>query len=452
MVDRLIRRDETGPARTVHMAARIMVVAATGAAVLAVHGTSLGYPLFYDDYSWLALSDEDGWLVDALIPDGGASIYRPGVALWFAGMKAVFGVSALPYHLVALGFLVGAALVVRWLGLELGLGNVAATATGILYGASAPLTLTTVWASAAGSSLAVALAVGSVALVCRRGARRQLGAVVMLAAAILIRDVTVVTPALAVLVLVARSPNRRGVTAALAQTWRLWLVAAAYVALRAAFGAVGAGGGAYTIDFIGGHMMTNLTTLMMHASRFGLTDSVSEGTPASSLLRAWDVIFWLSIFGAGIWALRRRFYLPLAGIAWFFVALAPVLVLRNHPMGTYYLDMATAGLALTLGSLISMVRLASAVTGVAVGAFVLAQAGAVQVWQVNSYFGSVVVERGRALQEIAATQRPRGGELVVATHCARDREFSRRGDLFRVLRSDPELRVRFELVQPESCG
>jgi hypothetical protein len=105
---------------------------------------------------------------------------------------------------------------VRWLGLEL--GNIAATASGALYGAFAPLTLTTMWASAAGSSLAVALAVASIALICRPSARRQLGAAVLLAAAILVRDATVVAPALASLVLAARCRDQLGVTTVIRRT------------------------------------------------------------------------------------------------------------------------------------------------------------------------------------------------------------------------------------------
>jgi hypothetical protein len=431
-------------------------VLAPGAAVLAVHGTSISYPFFYDDYGWLALPDHAGWLGALMTPESGASIYRPGLGLWFAGTRAMFGISAVPFHVFALAFLIAAALAVRWLALELGIGNLAATATGALYGAFAPLAVTTIWASAAGSSLAVALAVASIALVCRPSARRQIVAAALLAAAILVRDATVVAPAVAGLVLAARSPDREGVKTALRSTWGLWVVAVAYLTMRAALVAVGGNTGPYAVNLLGGHLPSNLLDLMQHVSWLGLRSALlgeiveRDLVGGVSILRAWDVVLWLSIFGAAAWALRRRYLLPLAGIAWFFVSLSPVLVLPNHPMEPYYLDMAAVGLALTVGSLCSMARLTPAVTAVAVGAFILVQVAAVQLFQ-HEWNNSEGVRRTEALQRIAATEQPRAGELVIVTHCPGDREWSRDGDLFRVLQNNPELRVRFEIVEPETC-
>jgi hypothetical protein len=217
--------------------------------------------------------------------------------------------------------------------------------------------------------------------------------------------------------------------------------------MRAALLAQGANSGPSTVDFLGGHLATNLIDLMQHASRFGLPRNVANNI---EILLVWDAVAWLSILGAAAWAFRRRHHLPLAGIAWFFVALSPVLVLPNHPMEGYYLDVAAVGLALTVGSIGSMIRLTPAVAAVAVGVFVLVQAVAVQVFQGYGYFGTIV-KRTVVLQRIAVTERPRGDELVVATHCPLDREWSRDGDVLRVLQNNPELRVRFEIVEPETC-
>lgn len=428
---------------------RVVGLLAPGAAVLAVHGTNLRYPLFYDDYFWLAVSDHHGWLTAVLIPGKGPSIYRPGLALWFAGMRAMFGTSALPYHLVALVFLIAAALAVRWLGLELGLGNPAATVAGALYGAFAPLALTTMWASAAGSSLAVTFAVASIALVCRPSGRRHLWAAFLLGAAILVRDATVVAPAAATFVVAARWSGRPRPALILRRTWGLWFVAGVFLTIRMYMGLLGSNSGPYAVDFFGGDVVRNLRDLMLLVSRLGLQSGIPDAID-NWVLRAWDVIAWVTVFGAVGWALRRHNYLPLAGVGWFFVSLSPVLILPNHGMAPYYLDLGAVGLALTIGSLASMARIPPAAMAVGVGVFALVNAGAVLDFQ-RYGFMTTIVERTEVLEHIAMTERPRAGELVVATHCPEDRVWSRDGDLFRVLQNEPDLRVRFEVIEPETC-
>jgi hypothetical protein len=420
------------------------------AAVLIVHGTNAVYPLIFDDYFWLAVPDHPGWLRDVTTLGSGASIYRPGLALWFAAMRPLFGTSALPYHLFALGFLIAAALAVRWLGLELGFGKLAATGSGIVYGAFAPLSITTMWVSAAGSSLAVALAVASVALVCRPSARRHVLAATLLAAGILVRDATVVTPAVASVVLFARSPDWTGLKTTFQRTWMLWLVAGAFLTARMVLFAQGANSGPYEVDIFGGHVARNLLDLMQEVSWLSLRGALFDEIHPY-VIRAWNVSVWLGLIGAAFWALRRRNYLALAGIGWFFIALLPVVGLPNHAMEPYYLDVAAVGLAVTVGSFIAMVRPSPAVLVSGLVAFVLVQAVAVQVFQ-NGWESSEIVRRAVALEQIASTERPRSGELVVATHCPRDRIWSRNGDLFRVLEDDPDLEVRFETLQPETCG
>jgi hypothetical protein len=212
----------------------------------------------------------------------------------------------------------------------------------------------------------------------------------------------------------------------------------------------GANSGPYEVDFFGGHVPRNVLDLMQEVSWLSLRRALFDEIHPY-VIRAWDVIFWLGLIGAALWALRRRNYLPLAGIGWFFIALLPVVGLPNHEMEPYYLDVAAVGLAVTVGSFIAMVRPSPAVLVSAFIAFVLAQAVAVQVFQ-NGWESSEFVRRAGVLERIALTQRPLAGELVVATHCPRDRTWSRNGDLFRVLRDDSDLEVRFETLQPETCG
>src|SRR3954463_9989121 len=81
------------------------------ASAVIVHGVDVGTRFFYDDFLWLEYPTHHGWLGDALDPHNG--IYRPTLASWFAGMKSLFGVSAVPFHVALLLMLCGVALLLR---------------------------------------------------------------------------------------------------------------------------------------------------------------------------------------------------------------------------------------------------------------------------------------------------------------------------------------------------
>lgn len=61
------------------------------------------------------------------------------------------------------------------------------------------------------------------------------------------------------------------------------------------------------------------------------------------------------ILGSTVWAVYRRRWIPLFGLGWFLLLLAPVLPLRDH-VSSYYLALPVAGLALAGASAVAMAR------------------------------------------------------------------------------------------------
>ena len=434
------RADGAKAPRRIHRGHSTSVLLTIGA-VLVVHGTNVSTRLLSDDYFWLNISNHSGWFGNLVTPGGG--IYRPVLGLWFTGMRTVFGESPLPYHLVALAFMALAALAVRWLALELGLGNVPATIAGVVYGTHAALTLTTFWVSAASSPLAAALAASSVALLCRPTARRCLAATLLLVLAIASRDAAVVTPAIATILLASRCPGWKGLAASLRTTAGLWAVSGGYFVLQALNGAFsGPKTAPYATNYFGRHVIDNALLLMNHAARFGIPP---RGGFEVAALQVWVVTFWLLLLGFSVWAARRGSLLPLAGIACFCVSLVPYVGFTNHSMQRYYLEIALIGLALTIGSLAACAR--PRAVAVLVVSFVLVQIGAVQLFHERTVWNTVI-ERTDSLEDLSMRTPTTNGELVIETPCGKDKEWSRNGDLFRVLRDDPGLRVRFKIVKP----
>jgi hypothetical protein len=419
-------------------------VVAIAAAVLVVHGVHVTQPLYWDDYSWYGLSDHAGWLGRAFTPN--PDVYRPLVAVWFAATRAVFGFSALPYHLMALAFLLSAALMVRVLGLRLGMTGLTATAAGVVYGSFGALTLTTIWASSAGGELAVASAIGAMVLVIDgRSPARVAGAAVLFVVALLLREASVTAPALLLIVALARRGRElrwRDVAAELRHGAVLWIVAAAYVAARLA-GGLPSPSSPYATKLVGGHVVSNAKALLQDAARFGMPLD-------STAARIWDAVFWFAILLASVYVLRRWRPLPLAGLAWFQVACLPVLFLTRHGMEPYYLDIALVGLAISLASLLAcFVRSRRIVAGVLV-AFVALQVVAVRRFDDDGTY-NVAIRRSEAMHDLARTLPVHDGTLVVDTHCPLDTELSKDGELFRVVRDQPALEVRFVIERPQHC-
>jgi hypothetical protein len=183
--------------------------------------------------------------------------------------------------------------------------------------------------------------------------------------------------------------------------------------------------------------------LLQATSRFG----VQFGTSA---IVVWDVIFWATIVGAALLALRRGRLLPIMGLVWFAVACLPVLTLVHHAMDPYYLDFALVGLAITIASLLRIFVRSQAVVIGAVALFVVMQIAAVARFDDTSGVNQQI-ERSEALRKIALTAPIHDHTVTIRTHCARDPDIARHDELVRVVRNNPTLHTRFDILTPHRC-
>jgi hypothetical protein len=254
------------------------------------------------------------------------------------------------------------------------------------------------------------------------------------------------TPVVATVLLAARRPDWRGLVTSIRATTALWVVGGGYVAVRGLLGLFqGHRTEPYAISLFGGHVVDNMLELMRNAALFGLP--LQSGTEASAG-RVWPYVFWFLLIALATWAAWRGAYLPVAGIVCFFMSLVPLAALTNHYMDVYYVDLALVGLAVTVGALVARANLNFIVVVSALFVFVLVQAGAVQLFQERTFYAAII-ERTDFLEEVNRHARVRNGQLVVETPCRLDKEWARDGELFRVLRDDPDLRVRFRFVEAD---
>lgn len=427
---------------------RRLAVLGTVLAVVAVHGANVGYRLFYDDYYWLEdRPSSAGEVIRWFIPNAGGGIYRPVLHAWFQGMRPIFGIDPLPYHLVALAAMISAALAVRWAASALNLSNLPATVSGILVGTHVALAPGTLWSSNAQTPVMIALVGCAMAITFTRadlGAR--IVSAVILALAIMTRDAAVMTPVIAaVLIAFARSTGPRW-KPALLQTVSLWIVAATYGAIRLANGAFSSSdpNSPYRMT-LGSHVFANLRLLMKFTARFGL--SRLDEVAGDLFQRYWHLLFWAAVVVLALLAARRKSYLPVAGIVCFVIGTIPVLGIANKPLSQYYVDLGLIGLGIGVGALTQTfaVRRGVLVTGLIV--FVITQMVCMQAFHSQSGFRGFV-ERTDALEAYSRSTRARDGVLVIRDACPSDRELARGADLFRAIRGDRDLIVRYEVRPP----
>jgi hypothetical protein len=272
--------------------------------------------------------------------------------------------------------------------------------------------------------------------------RREFFAGALLLIAVMTREFTIVAPALAALMLLAQSvAPRREWFSILRRTRALWTVAVVVGATRLALGAASYTG-PYRVQFLGKHLATNLFALLKIAGRFG--------APSTSLvLNAWVVLFWTALIAGVVWSLRRGNRLPAVGLLWFFVSLLPFIVLPNHGTVPYYLALPGVGLALTLASLLEQANVGVRALAASAILFVSIQIVAVHAFDTGSV--KLAIDRSKVMVGAAKTIEERNGSITFVTHCPRDKELSRDGDLFRVVLGQPGLRVVFRVVDPASC-
>lgn len=422
---------------------RWIAIAVTIAAVIVVHGTSVRFRLFYDDYGWLERKPGNvGDVLQWFVPDEG--VYRPLEAAWFQLMRIPFGVHPLPYHLFALAVVVAMALAVRWMALELGLRNVPATVAGIVVGTHAALATSVFWVSDIITPAAVAFAASAIAVSARSSRpKSQVVAGVLLLLALMFRESPIVVPVVATLLLAARDDVTARWRSALHSTIGLWVVAVGFGLVRLAAGSTRAKSDApYRLTF-GHHVISNLRNLVKFTANFGIYEW--RGSAELQFARFWYLIFWAVLFGLALWALTRRSYLPAAGIVAYTIGLLPFLGIANKGMAPYYVEIGLLGLAVAIGALVQTfsVRLGAVIAGVVV--FVVVQIVFVHTFQSRSILRTVLY-RNDVMEEYSDRTPTVDGVLVVKGACPGDEKWTKRGALFRVLRDEPDLEVRFEVT------
>jgi tetratricopeptide (TPR) repeat protein len=210
--------------------------------VLLVWSPSLGNGFAWDDYPLLVDNDalvrpgavQRAFAQHFFAPEGagGATYYRPLVTLSYLLERRVHGLEPFPYHLTNVLLHAGAALLLFWLLVSLGLPPWQAWAGAALFGCHPALAESVAWVSGRTDPLAAFFVLLFLAADLRRRhpAARSL-ALLALAAALLAKESAILAPIIAVLA--ARTGGEKGSRAVRARL-DLAAIAVAYLAVRVA--------------------------------------------------------------------------------------------------------------------------------------------------------------------------------------------------------------------------
>jgi len=330
------RRAATPPQapRVVHEWA---LVAATVALALVVHRHALRAYFSADD---VALFEQ----VRGLAPQGAGPWRWLSLHLYVGSMFHAFGADPGPYH------------VVNWLvhGLDTGLvfavaralggGPLAATLAAGLFGASRLYLPALFQVATFGELAALAGACTALLLARREHLSARIGAALVFAAALLAKEVVALLPA----VLLVTTGKPEPLAARARRAAPMLAVGLAYLAyLALAPGAASAIAGEAYATRLGVNLFHNLMTYTTWSA--DLARSI-PGQVASIDEHAWTGGVWLVLLALIVAAsLYRRTRVPAAGLAWFGLAIAPVLPLLHHTYA-YYLYSPIAGLGIALGA------------------------------------------------------------------------------------------------------
>ncbi len=343
-----------------------LVRAAPLVALVAVHGGALSGFFAADDIDFLMRArglDPTPWPLARLLP---------GAWRWQA-MTALFGANPLPHLALAFALHGACALLATRIALRAGLGRVAAMGAGTLVAATSIAYASTHWASGLGEVLATALTLAALALhvECRHRRSPALAwlAGLSVAAAILSKESAILAPAALWLfdrLVPVTGAGRGAMREVLAGGG---LAAAAAVAVYVASPHVG--GEAYALSWSPAVWLTNLGTYAAWLVRLTdpIRDRVAQSDPSLRMLG----LSVLALWGAGAWLERRAAARPItAGLAWFVLLLAPVLLLERHTY-LYYLVAPWVGVSLALAAVLE--RAAARLPAAAAALVVLAAAG-----------------------------------------------------------------------------
>ncbi|HEY5318784.1 MAG TPA: hypothetical protein VIJ20_12420 [Solirubrobacteraceae bacterium] len=289
---------------------------------------------------------------------GSGHFYRPVWVLWNAG---VYGVSHSPTFAHVLNLVLFAivcaevVLLVRRVA-----GMRAALISGVTFALFPTHGESVAWISGNTDLLAVALGLAAIilALSAKPSLRRELGIAALTALAALAKEIAMVLPALVAILLWASAPDAHGANPR--RYWRpvavmLATVAAVLIPRTLVIGGIGGYGGQALTPVRAAGALASFILGALSAPQIQLLEHpVLFLVPAAALM----------LLAAGVFAARRRrevrtARLALAGLAWFLVALLPVL---NQPLdlntanGDRLLLLPSVGLAIAAGALLGRTR------------------------------------------------------------------------------------------------
>ncbi len=269
--------------------------------------------------------------------------------LFFSAALGVFGLNPLPYHVLNALLHMANVVLLYALARRWGASPAAATLAAGLFGAARPAFSVLQQAVGIGELLALGLVLGALLLSEHRTLAARSTAVGLMIAALLSKEAVLLLP---LVLLLPREPG----TWAQAGPWRERLrVAVPLLLVSVAAGltlVVGHvrdrafGGEAYAMGF-GADLFHNLMTYVGWAFD---TWNPFYDDPGGISREAWRVGLPLAaaLLALGWWT-RSRTRLPLVGLAWAGLTLAPVLPLLHHTYANY-LYAPLAGLALAVGA------------------------------------------------------------------------------------------------------
>jgi hypothetical protein len=420
------------------------VISGLGLLQVCVFGPAFRLPFVFDDYMYLNRVQSGAWWSSAVAWDLHNELFRPGLYLVIGSLHSVFGLRPTAFHVAGAALVLAAAGTVGLVSYRLGLRSGAIAATAV-YALHASMATPIGWASAANSPLAVALALGAVALLL--GRRLRWWNVVLAAAlfllALMTREVVAVVPLMLVVarLLAGRDGWSTRLRSALLRSAPLWGVLVAYTAVRRLAGYELPTSGPYA-QHLGLHAFSNLGRLM---------ELATDIAPAPDHVHrpALVALLWLSLVAASVLLLLRRAR-PQAciGVAWFFLGVLPVVFLSDHDMSFYYVDLALVGVALAVGAVfeeiagaLSRRRRAVFATGCIALLVVVGHDTAQRQLRAKLYaFADITTEFVRRFER--DNPRPARGGTIMVWYRDPDAIFvTKQGDLFRVRYHDPTLRV-----------
>ena len=342
----MVRETRPAPARRPGSSPAIDAALALACALLALWTQRRALSVYFHPDDLISMEWTRGILPS---PDFGLWRLLSGKA-YFAAALGVFGTDPFPYH--ALNALVHMANVVllyalarRWGG-----SRIAATLAAGLFGAARPAFSVLQQAVGIGELLALGLSLGALLACEARTLAGRAAAVLLFAAALLSKEAVLLLP------LVLLLPRQLAGWSEPA-SWRERLRAASPLLLTGLAAALvlvignvrnrAFGGEAYAMAF-GGELFHNLMTYVAWA--FNLRDPFFDD-PGGISFTAWHVGLPLLAFLLVLaWLTRRRTQLPVIGLAWAALTIAPVLPLTHHTYATYlYTPLAGLALAIACG-------------------------------------------------------------------------------------------------------